>query len=161
MNKKLITMTLLSALISVITTAQAEDEYYKWVDERGVTHYSETQPDDSKIKAERVNVSTYIPRGSEQAISNLQQQRTEKVEAKKENKEGVSKTGSKAKVDVSKAPAEYKEKCDTLKDDLTKLSGASSTLRVKDANGEVRKMTSDEIAKRTESTQSQIKIYCQ
>jgi ABC-type transporter MlaC component len=76
MNKKLITMTFLSVLMSAFNTAQAEDEYYKWVDERGVTHYSETQPDDSKIKAERVNVSTYIPRGSEQAISNLQQQRS-------------------------------------------------------------------------------------
>lgn len=161
MNKKLITMTLLSALISVITTAQAEDEYYKWVDERGVTHYSETQPDDSKIKAERVNVSTYIPRGSEQAISNLQQQRAEKVEAKKENKEGVSKTGSKAKVDVSKAPAEYKEKCATLKQDLAGLTEKGSQVKVKEANGDVRALTSDEIAKRTESTKSQIKIYCQ
>lgn len=154
-------MTLLSALISVITTAQAEDEYYKWVDERGVTHYSETQPDDSKIKAERVNVSTYIPRGSEQAISNLQQQRTEKVEAKKENKEGVTKTGTKPKVDVSKAPAEYKEKCASLKQDLASLADKSAQIKVKEANGEIRVLTSDEIAKRTESTKSQIKIYCQ
>lgn len=161
MNKKLITMTLLSALISVITTAQAEDEYYKWVDERGVTHYSETQPDDGKIKAEKVNVSTYIPRGSEQAISNLQQQRSEKAETKKENKEGVSKTGSKAKVDVSKAPAEYKEKCATLKQDLAGLTEKGSQVKVKEANGDVRALTADEIAKRTESTKSQIKIYCQ
>ena len=160
MNKKLITMTFLSVLINAFSTAQASDEYYKWVDERGVTHYSQSLPDDSKIKAERVNVSTHIPRGSEQAINNLQQQRSEKAEENKEGKEGVTKTGAKPKVDVSKAPAEYKEKCATLKDDLTKLSGASSTLRVKDANGEVRKMTADEIAKRTESTNSQIKIYC-
>jgi hypothetical protein len=159
MNKKLITMTFFSVLMSAFNTAQAEDEYYKWVDERGVTHYSETQPDDSKIKAERVNVSTYIPRGSEQAISNLQQQRSEKAETKKENKEGVTKTG--AKTDVSKAPAEYKEKCATLKEDLTKLSGASSSIKVKEANGDVRALTADEIAKRTESTKSQIKIYCQ
>ena len=105
-----------------------------------------------------------MPRGSEEAINNLQKQRTEKAEAEKEaksGKEGVKKTGEKAKVDVSKAPAEYNEKCATLKDDLTKLSGANSTIKVKEANGEVRKMTADEIAKRTESTKSQIKIYCQ
>lgn len=160
MNKKLITMTFLSVLMAASTTTQADDDYYKWVDARGVTHYSQSLPDDKKIKAERVNVSRYIPRGSEQAINDLQQQRSEKAEAKKENKEGVTKTGTK-KIDVSKAPAEYKEKCATLKQDLAGLTEKGTQVKVKEANGEVRQLTSDEVAKRTESTKSQIKIYCQ
>ena len=159
MNKKLITMTFLSVLMAASTTTQADDDYYKWVDARGVTHYSQSLPDDKKIKAERVNVSRYIPRGSEQAINDLQQQRSEKADAKKENKEGVTKTGTKAKVDVSKAPADYKEKCAPLKEDMSKLSGASSTIKIKDANGEVRKMTAEEIAKRTDETKRQLKAF--
>lgn len=153
-------MTFLSVLMAASTTTQADDDYYKWVDARGVTHYSQSLPDDKKIKAERVNVSRYIPRGSEQAINDLQQQRSEKAEAKKENKEGVTKTGTK-KIDVSKAPAEYKEKCATLKQDLAGLTEKGTQVKVKEANGEVRQLTSDEVAKRTESTKSQIKIYCQ
>ena len=160
MNKKLITMTFLSVLMAASTATQAsDDDYYKWVDARGVTHYSQSLPDDKNIKAEKVNVSRYIPRGSEQAINNLQQQRSEKADAKKENKEGVTKTGAKAKVDVSKAPADYKEKCATLKEDMTKLSGASSSIKIKDTNGEVRKMTAEEIAKRTDETKRQLKAF--
>ena len=159
MNKKLITTILLTVVTANIS--YAADEYYKWVDERGVTHYSETQPDDGKIKAEKINVSTFIPRGSEQAINNLQQQRAEKAEARKENKEGVSKTGSKAKTDVSKAPADYKEKCASLKQDLANLTEKGSRVSVKEADGSVRKMTAEEIAKRTDETKREIKAYCQ
>ncbi|MCB1660072.1 MAG: DUF4124 domain-containing protein [Pseudomonadales bacterium] len=158
MNKKLITTIALSVLA---TASYAEDEYYKWVDERGVTHYSETLPDDGKIKAQKINVSTFIPRGSEQAINNLQQQRAEKAEAHKENKEGVSKTGSKAKTDVSKASADYKEKCASLKQDLANLTEKGSRVSVKEADGSVRKMTAEEIAKRTDETKREITAYCQ
>lgn len=159
MNKKLITMTFFSVLINAFTTAQASDEYYKWIDERGVTHYSQNQPDDDKIKAEKVSVSTHIPRGSEKAISNLQQQRAEKVEEKKENKEGVTKTGKSTKVDVSKAPADYKEKCAAFKEDLVKLG--QNSVSIQDAKGEKRKMTSEEIAKRADETKRQIKAFCE
>ena len=169
MNKKPITLSTLSIFTSALffastVFANEESGIYKWVDSRGVTNYSETPPDAKDAKAQSVNINRYVPRGSEEAINNLQKQRTEKAEAEKEaksGKEGVKKTGEKAKVDVSKAPAEYKEKCATLKDDLTKLSGANSTIKVKEADGKVRTLTAEEITKRTESTKSQIKIYCE
>lgn len=169
MNKKLIRLSTLSIFTSAVfftstSFANEESGIYKWVDSRGVTNYSETPPDAKDAKAQSLNINRYVPRGSEEAINNLQKQRTEKAEAEKEaksGKEGVKKTGEKAKADVSKASAANKEKCATLKDDLTKLGAANSTIKVKDANGEIRKMTLDEITKRTESTKSQIKIYCE
>lgn len=151
-----ITALLLSTFLTSLS--QAADEYYKWVDERGVTHYSQNLPDDKNVKPETVNVSTFVPRDSGQAIQQLQQQRTEKAEAKKE---GVTKTGAKTKVDVSKAPADYKAKCTTLKQDLAALTEKGNSIRLKEANGEVRKLTAEEVAKRTDETKREIKAYCE
>ena len=70
--------------------------YTKWVNERGVTNYSETPPDakGANAKAQSININRYVPRGSENAVKQLEQQRTEKAKTEKsakENKEGVKK----------------------------------------------------------------------
>ena len=158
MNKQLITIVLL-ATFSLNT--HAKEAFYKWVDDRGVTHYSQSPPDDNvktKTKAETVTVSTHQPVGSEAAISNLEQKRSEA--AKDLGKEGVKKTGAKSTVDTSKAPADYKEKCIKLKQDAEQLAGKSS-VSVKDAKGEVRKLTDTEIAKMADETRRNIKAFCE
>lgn len=171
MNKKQITVSTLSIFTSALfftSTVFANEEggIYKWVDARGVTNYSETPPDakDTQIKAQSININRYVPRGSEEAINNLQKQRSEKAEAEKEaksGKEGVKKTST-SKTDVSKASAQDKEKCAQLKQDLSSLTEkGSAKLQVKEADGKIRTLNADEIAKRTESTKSQIKIYCE
>jgi len=45
---RLIPTLVLVTLLSMLSTAHAE--IYKWVDENGKTHYSETRPDSAKVK---------------------------------------------------------------------------------------------------------------
>lgn len=53
------------ALAAICTAAPAPAQMYKWVDERGTTHYSDTKPDDPKVsdKVRPVNgsLSVYSP----------------------------------------------------------------------------------------------------
>lgn len=159
MNKQLITIVLL-ATFSLST--HAKENFYKWVDDRGVTHYSQSPPEDNvktKTKAETVTVSTHQPVGSDAAISNLQQNRTEAV--KELGKEGVKKTGAKAAPDVSKAPNQYKEECARLKQEVQDLTEKGNRISVKDDKGEVRKLTEEEVTKRLDKTQRSIKALCE
>jgi hypothetical protein len=166
MNNKLITLSLFSVLMSMSSLNQAAESFYKWVDERGVTHYSQNPPDENrKIKPETVNVSTYVPRGTEDAAKKSEQQRSEKMESLKTNKngkEGVTKVGDASKKpDVSKAKPEYKQKCAELKKNMEILTSRGDNVRMQDANGEQRQMTSEELALKRDETQRSIKAFCE
>lgn len=165
MNKQLITIVLLATFS---LSAQAKENFYKWIDDKGVTHYSQSPPDDNsnnktKIKTETVSVSTHQPVGSEAAISNLEQKRSDTVKAKAESdsKEGVKKTGAKATPDVSKTPNQYKEKCAKLKQDAQDLSSKGSRVSVQDEKGAVKKLTEEEVAQKIDETKRNIKAYCE
>jgi hypothetical protein len=161
MNKQLITIVLLATFS---LSAQAKEDFYKWVDDKGVTHYSQSPPEDNvktKTKAETVTVSTHQPVGSDAAISQLAEKRTEVAKAKESGKEGVKKTGEKAAPDVSKAPAQYKEKCAKLKQDAQSLVEKGNRILVKDEKGETHKLTEEEVNKRIDETKRNIKAYCE
>ena len=159
MNKQLITIVLL-ATFSLNT--HAKEAFYKWVDDRGVTHYSQSPPDDNvktKTKAETVTVSTHQPVGSEAAISNLEQKRSDNI--KEQSKEGVKKTGAKAASETKKAPDQYKEKCVQLRQDAKDLEEKGNRFSVKDEKGEVRKLNEEEVIKRADETKRSIKVFCE
>ena len=159
MNKQLITIVLL-ATFSLGT--HAKENFYKWVDDRGVTHYSQSPPDENsktKTKTETISVSTRLPVGSEAAVAKRAETLEEK--AKTESKEGVKKTGAKQAPDTSKAPAQFKEKCEQYKKDAQDLADKGNRLSVKDEKGEVRRLTDEEIAKRLDETKRQIKAFCE
>ena len=120
--------------------------------------------DKDKVKAELLNINRYVPRTSAEAIKNLEQQRADKKDSAKtakESKEGVKKTGETAKVDVSKATPENKERCAKYKQDLEGMTTKGNRVNVQEPNGEVRKLTDEEVAKKITETQNSIKIYCQ
>lgn len=158
MNKQLITFVLL-ATFSLGT--HAKENFYKWVDDRGVTHYSQSPPDENsktKTKTETISVSTRLPVGSEAAVAKRVETLEEK--AKTESKEGVKKTGAKQAPDTSKAPAQYKEECAQYKKDAQDLADKGNRLSVKDEKGEIHRLTDEEIAKRLAKTEMQIKTFC-
>ncbi len=161
MNKQLITIVLLA---SFSLSTHAKENFYKWVDDRGVTHYSQRPPEDNvktKTKAETVTVSTHQPVGSDAAISNLEQKRTEAVKEKEISKEGVKKTGAKAASDTKKAPDQYKEKCALLRQEAKDLEEKGNRFSVKDEKGEVRKLNEEEVIKRADETKRSIKVFCE
>ena len=161
MNKQLITIVLLA---SFSLSTHAKENFYKWVDDRGVTHYSQSPPEDNvktKTKAETVTVSTHQPVGSDAAISNLEQKRSAAVKEKELGKEGITKTGTKPTADTSKVPDQYKEKCAILKQNAQYLSEKGGRVSVKDEKGVVRKLSAEEVIKQTDQTKREIKAYCE
>jgi len=155
MKKQLL---MISFLATLSASVQAAEQFYKWVDDKGVTHYSQSPPDDT-TKTQAVRVSTRLPVGSEAAISNLAKQRAEVTKTQSENKEGVTKVGKKA--EANNAPEDYKEKCAKLKADLETLSDKAGRIKIQDEKGEVRTMSEEDRVKRLDSTQRQIKGFCE
>lgn len=145
---------LLGALLMASVAAAAQ--FYKWTDEQGVTHYSEDPPPKSATGTSEVKVQTRLPSDSDEAVSNLQKQRDETLKASDKAKEDATKS----KVDVSKAPEKYAEKCKTLQANLQAMQ-EHGRVKETDDKGEVRVLTDEEKNNRMDETQRQIKAFCQ
>lgn len=156
MNKHLITI---SILCSLAFSAQAGQDFYKWVDERGVTHYSQSPPEgmtkDSKVQT--VNVRTRIPVDADQAIADLERKRADSAK----DREGASKVES-GKQKTQQADARQREQnkanCEQWKKDIETLQ--KPNIREDDGSGNVRVMTEEDKQKRLEQTQKYIQEYC-
>ena len=70
-------------LLCVITAAASADQLYKWVDEQGKVHYSQTPPPGagSKAKAVEVHVSPADPAKVQAAQDEARQRQAEQEEA--------------------------------------------------------------------------------
>lgn len=55
------TLALLLSMLSISATASASGAIYKWVDQNGVTQYSQTPPPKNAKQAKTVRVSTHVP----------------------------------------------------------------------------------------------------
>jgi hypothetical protein len=71
MNK----LTIAALLGALLTTPVMAAQYYKWIDENGVTHYSETPPPVTAKNTSEVKVQTKSPSGAAAATESLQKQR--------------------------------------------------------------------------------------
>jgi hypothetical protein len=155
MNKQLVTISFLGALA---LTAHAAQDFYKWVDDKGVTHYSQSPPDapSGKDKVQTINVRTKIPTDSAQAIADLEKKRAEagkgKDDAAKKDKGGDAKTTAKNK-------ELNKENCEQWKKDLELLQNKSRIME-DNGKGEVKALSEEEIKARLEKTQKYIKDLC-
>lgn len=145
------------ALLGAVLTAlvlsssiQAAGKYYKWTDDAGVVHYGENPPDPGR--AVRVNVHTGKP--SENATEKLEENRA-KAEAARDN--AANKAG---KDKVAEENAEIvKENCEIYRQNLSALKN-SARIREKDAKGELRYLTDEEKAERTNAAETYLKENC-
>lgn len=104
MKRTVLFGALLSGALLSAGPAMGAGTFYKWVDDNGVTHYTEAPPADEQ-RAERVRTWNSASSDQEQAVQRLQQRR-EKAAAKREEA-------------AKPAPAD-KEKSDEDKGDLAK-----------------------------------------
>ena len=146
-----------------LSTGAAADQFYKWTDAQGVTHYSADPPPKSATSTSEVKVSTKVPSGSGEAASALEKQRADarKTADKATAKDKDAKPDPAGKADAGKAPpAQYAEKCKTLQANLQAMQEHG---RVKMANdkGEVSILSDEEKQKQMDDTQRQIKAFCQ
>lgn len=152
------TMTLAAflAALALGNTAQAA-QFYKWTDEQGATHYTETPPPASAGKASEVKVRTKLPSGAQAAQPKDAAEKAAKPAAGKKDEKApaAAKTG-----DKSQAPEQYAEKCKTLKSNLDAMQ-SHGRVRETDAEGNVRALTDEEKQQRMDETQREIKAYCE
>lgn len=161
------TTTALGAFLGLLlatTVVSAAEKFYKWTDAEGVTHYSEGPPPDSATNASAVKVHTKLPSGSATAAENLQKQRDGSSKTDKDKKDGkdtkTATTPASPPAAANKTTEKYAEKCKQLQANLTTLQ-EHARVKVKDEKGEERFMTPEEKDGRLDSTQREIKAYCQ
>lgn len=87
--KKLLPLLLLALILSLFFTGEASAEIYRWVDENGKTHFSDTPPPDGETAAKRyvppaANVdSTPVPTYTPKASGDYTQKKKRKRRGKK------------------------------------------------------------------------------
>lgn len=136
-------------LIMVLASNTHAAKLYKWVDEKGVTHYGETPPD--LDTATRLNIKT--------GASSDQAKAVEKLEASR-----------KAKMETNDAPTTNEEveaknreiiqrNCEIQKRNLGQLT-ANRRIKETAENGEVRYLTEEDIMARKKEIQKYISENC-
>lgn len=146
--------------VSALSTGAAADQFYKWTDAQGVTHYSADPPPKSATSSSEVKVSTKVPGGSGEGASASDKQR---ADAKKAADKGSDKDAKpdQAKTDAGKAPpAQYAEKCKGLQANL-KAMQEHSRVKMTNDKGEVSVLSDEEKQRQMDDTQRQIKAFCQ
>jgi len=143
-------LTTLAFIPFVIGQVSHATPYYKWVDEQGATHYTQT--------AKQVDINTQIPSDSATAIKNLNTQTKNDLKAD----DAAEKLADKAKAD-SAAEAARKNKnapqCQQLRASLALLQ-TGRRVHENDANGERSYLTEDQKATQIQQTTDQIQKNC-
>lgn len=137
-----------AALMAGAVTAEA-GKYYKWVDEKGVTHYGEKAPDGAKATALKVGDTTSSDADDE--IKKLSEKRSAAEEARKKAE------GDKKAPDVgSKEDKErMKTLCDQHRKNLESLNSGKRVL-TKDEKGVGRYLSDDEMAEQRKYAEGEV-----
>jgi len=149
----LLAIPLLSALISQTSFAQ---NFYKWVDEKGATHYTQTPPPQQPIK--KVAVNPRLPADSANAIKNLNDQTKKDLKDTTNNEIAAEKTKQNATADIDRRN-KNSAACDQIKANLA-LIQSGQRIRTLDANGERTYLTEEQKAAQIKEQTAQIKNNC-
>ncbi len=151
LKNKTLLISFISALALILSTPIQAGKYYRWVDENGVTHYTETPPPDTQSTAIRTQGKD--PKSAEQAKARLSEQRKAFTEAA---------TDKKAADEENKLAAENEKikqgNCETAKKNLNVLK--HSRIREKGDNGEYTVLTEEQRQARIKLAQERIKEFC-
>lgn len=158
----LIGVLTLNALL-IATPASAAEKFYKWTDEKGVTHYSIDPPPKEVGNASSVKIST--KHSAVTGADDTESAGSEKASAGgKENKDGKDAKSDKEKTSAAKsdkkAPDQYADKCKQLQSNLQVLKDHGQA-REKNEKGEIVVLDDTEKQNRLDDTQRQMKAFCQ
>ena len=139
-----------------IQTSHAE-HFYKWVDEAGATHYTQTPPPQKKATT-TVKVSTKLPADSEAAAKNLTALSAENTKATSEAEKTAAKDQAAAAADAERRKANTAG-CAQAQASVAQLQ-SGQRIRSQDANGERTYLTDEQKATRIQQEQTHIKQNC-
>ena len=140
---RLLTMAIIASLIC--STAMAAKDYYKWVDENGVTHYSARKP--VNVETETISVSTGLPRDENGNPVQVEDNATA-------NNAGASQTAA-ATPEDNKDP----ERCEAAQRNLRIIS-ENARIRERQEDGTTRFLTQEEIEQRKNLAERAINESC-
>jgi hypothetical protein len=150
-------------LLLSATMAQAADEYYVWVDENGITNYSQEYPEGR----DAIHVTNSRRFGQQLQTEPADQaqgaSRPGTNPAAGDGSDPMAVIDQQAEGEREKILAQIKEtkrkNCEIGKRNLANLQ-VFSRIRVKGENGEEKVLTEEEKAKRTEQARQTIKENC-
>lgn len=149
-RRLLVLMILLGALLSANSLQAAK--FYKWMDDKGTTHYGTNPPDmDTAVE---VNVKSGASSDQQKAIDNLESQRV----AAKQAKEKASQPDPQADYEAHNREI-MKKNCEIQKQNLGQLQ-ANRRVKETDEKGEVRYLDEKEIENRIKEVQDYLKKNC-
>ena len=140
-------MILTGTLMLALSTTAMASQVYKWVDDKGVTHFGAQPPQGQQ--ATTINTATPPPRStpSKPALSADNQLDPEQAAIDKKVKE-----------DVAKQEAERKQYCENARTNLAQLEN-NPRLRIEDG-GEVRRVDENERQERITELKKSIAENC-
>lgn len=138
----------------VLAGPEAAAEVYKWVDEDGVTHYSQTPPDSDQ--ADRVEVDA--PKPPDDEIDRAQEE-LEAVAKENEERRKERKKGEKEAAEEAEKQAYLEKRCAELRSSLEELKNNRRILTSEGEDG-TRRMSEEERRKRVAERRKQIDKEC-
>ncbi len=149
----IVTIALLFLTLLFTSVAQAKN-YYKWVDERGVTHYGSQPPTAYIDSAIKVNVSSSTPSGKAAAQT--------KIDARKkkmEEKPPVDKANSVEQLAQKERDETNKKNCEIYRKNITLIS-QNNRIRETNSEGVVVMLSEEEKQTRLKKAKDFITEFC-
>lgn len=140
-------MILTGTLMLALSTTAMASQIYKWVDDKGVTHFGAQPPQGQESTT--INTAAPPPRSTSSAPSPSVEEQLDPEQAAIDKK---------VKEDVAKQEAERKQYCETARTNLAQLEN-NPRVRVEDA-GEVRRLGEDERQERITELKKSIAENC-
>ena len=137
-----------TTLLCLTPLQEALAAAYKWVDDKGETHYSQTPPSATKVEVIKT------PSGTPSAPASTAPQTNESAPAEPATDAAASSEAAKAEDAAIRA-----KNCTMARSNLETLKNAG-VVTVKDANGLLHNLTPDERKARTEEAENLIKEFC-
>jgi hypothetical protein len=148
---EMIRQTLLVLLACLLTAAPAAAKTYRWVNEEGVTVYSQTPPPSGE--AEVVKPPPPPPTGAESRTP--MEERLEAIEARRAEQEKRAQERARAEAEQERR----RVNCQTARRNLEALQGPPRRLYAT-AGGEFERFTEEERQARIEEAREQIEYFC-
>jgi len=149
-----VTTALLFFTLLFTSAVQAKD-YYKWVDERGVTHYGSQPPATNMDNATKINVRSSTPSGKAAAQN--------KIDARKkklEEKPAINNNNSVEQQAEKEQDETNKKNCDIYRKNIALIS-KNHRIREKNADGVVVMLSEEEKQTRLKTANDFITEFCQ
>lgn len=159
MMMRLVMPLLLGLGLSAGALAASQGQMYKWTDDKGVVHYSDSVPE-NVTNAQPIRAGGRLPADAPAAQAAREQQLGAQKKAAAEK--DAEKAGKPAPASTEPAAKDkrYEERCQKLRENLNVLQNRGR-IREADEKGETRYLSDEEKQQRLDDVQRQIKAFCE